>query len=128
MIKKIAIFLFLVTPSLHARVSFEEVNARVFQKHCVECHNDKKSKGGLNLTLGGLSRLKNLTEEEKKMSLMTSGQLSLVPGSPEDSAIYFMSEDRDMPEKKNLLEKPVYLNEEELELLYNWIAEGAETQ
>jgi mono/diheme cytochrome c family protein len=102
------------TATAFAAVDFQNEIAPIFAEHCLECHGPEKVKGGLNLTThdGILKELK-------------SGNIAVIAGKPEASALIerLLSSDEDEvmpPRKKEKRPKP-----EEIARLKTWIAEGA---
>jgi hypothetical protein len=87
----------------------EEVS-RFLEARCAECHNAKNPKGGLDLT----------TRE----ALMKGGETgaSIVPGKPDESAVYRLAAHLEKPHMPHKREK---LPAGELDLLRRWVADGA---
>jgi len=103
---------FLTHDVISAPVDFVRDVRPVFEKHCYECHGEKKQKSGFRLDV--------------KSVAMTGGDShgpDIVPGNVEDSPlIHFIAtddEDEMMPPDGRMLDA-------EIALLTRWIAEGAE--
>ncbi|HUE69771.1 MAG TPA: DUF1549 domain-containing protein [Pirellulaceae bacterium] len=80
----------------------------VFERHCLQCHNDAEKKGGLSLATA-------------KSALAGESGVILEPGKPDSSLIldYITGDKPEMPKGKPPL-KP-----EEIESIRAWIAAGA---
>ena len=92
----------------HGDVSFSEQILPIFQARCVECHGTRSAELGLNL--------------ETYEGVMAGSDYGTViePGNVEGSLLVDMIESGDMPEEGD----PV--PPEELDLIKNWILEGAQ--
>ncbi|MEM9478611.1 MAG: PSD1 and planctomycete cytochrome C domain-containing protein [Verrucomicrobiota bacterium] len=111
----IAVFFALALP-LQARIDFAEKINPIFVKHCAACHGGVKDAGGINF----IYRDKALAEGK-------SGLRAIVPGDPDDSElIYRVTLPPDDEEVMPKAEHGPPLSEEEIELLRQWIKEGAE--
>jgi formylglycine-generating enzyme required for sulfatase activity/mono/diheme cytochrome c family protein len=100
------------TPSATAaeKVDFSREIKPLFEVHCLKCHGGKKPKGGLSLE----SRKQAFAEDEM-----------IVPGKPDDSILFELcalpeGDDDVMPPTKEGL-----LNKAQVQLLKNWIQQGA---
>lgn len=96
-------------------ISYSRQIAPILQRNCVACHREKQSEGGLSL--------------ESKKAMRTgrdSGDL-LVAGSPDESLLYLRAADDDapMPPEGNTVGAK-RLTQSEMELVRNWILQGAE--
>ncbi|MBG86302.1 MAG: hypothetical protein CMO80_05310 [Verrucomicrobiales bacterium] len=92
------------------KVDFSRDIQPIFEVHCIACHGGKKPKGGLSL--------------ESKADAMEDEDM-IVPGKPEDSYLFELSalgeDDEDvMPPLKEGL-----LNKQQVQLLRDWIKQGA---
>ena len=103
--------LWLTAASSAAPVDFVREVRPLFEKHCYECHGEKKQKSGLRLDI--------------KAAALKGGDNhgpDIVPGKAKESPLiqFLTTEDEDemMPPKKRLTEA-------EIELLTRWVNEGA---
>jgi formylglycine-generating enzyme required for sulfatase activity/mono/diheme cytochrome c family protein len=92
------------------KVSFSRDIKPLFEAHCLKCHGGKKPKGGLSLE----SRAQAFEEDEM-----------IVPGKPDASVLFELcalpeGDDDVMPPTKEGL-----LNKDQIQLLKNWIQQGA---
>ncbi|MBC7849484.1 MAG: DUF1553 domain-containing protein [Chitinophagaceae bacterium] len=97
----------------HPRVDFNTEVKPIFNKKCISCHGGVKSKANFSL----LFRSEALAPTE-------SGRPAIIPGKPEESElirrITHSDPEERMPYKHAALEK------HEIEILRNWIKQGAE--
>ena len=93
--------------SSHAAVSFANDVMPILAKHCHECHSEESTELGLRL--------------DTYEGIMAGSDYGTVvePGDPDGSVLIDMIESGDMPDEGD----PV--PPEELEVLRNWISEGA---
>lgn len=92
-----------VTEPTPEKLNFALLNKRVFTPYCVDCHSGMKPAAGFDITdYAGMLEVEYI-----------------VPGSPEDSLVYFFIEDNAMPPKMG------GLSLENKELVRQWILEGA---
>lgn len=84
------------------QLHFTKVIAPILSRHCVECHNPSDAKGDLDLTTAA------------------GAAVAIVAGKPFDSELWVQIDDGEMPKKRPPLEP------DELRLLEEWIAAGAE--
>ena len=101
--------------SASRRVDFAKDIQPIFEFNCVACHRDGHKKGGLRM-------------DEKDLAFAggDSGK-GIVPGKPKESLVYVSTsvpttDDRLMPP----LEKNGPLKKEEIDLIFQWIEQGAE--
>lgn len=106
------------------------------KNHCAGCHGPLQTSPYADLTLGGAISSKCLVERLKKTSV-SGGQYKIVePGEPENSWLYLKASG--MAEGAGCVDGDVNacntatmppsgktMTDAELELLYNWIADGA---
>lgn len=115
-----AFFLLLLsTTALHAQigatkptVDFNKQIKPIFQKHCYECHNDKKDKGGF-----AFDKLDRLATN------IGRGRI-IVPGNIEDSDIIDVVQGTNGKKKMPPKDKGS-LSTKEVTLMRDWIKEGA---
>ncbi len=93
------------------KIAFFEAKVRpLLLAKCIECHGDKKAKGGLRL--------------DSRAGWATGGDsgAAIVPGKPDESllikAIRYLDKDLQMPPKKAL-------SAQEVEILVDWVRQGA---
>lgn len=107
----IAIVLFVATgmSQVHGQsVSFRERVAPILVKRCLACHGEQKFKGEYQLhTFAAMIKPGE------------SGEASVAPGKPEDSYLFQLITDAEMPKDADPLSK------DEIELIKSWIAAGA---
>ena len=102
------ILVFLLIPfALSAEIDFEKDIAPIFETHCIDCHNDEKTKGKFNLS----------TREK-----MLSHKYAVKLGNIEESELLevISGDEPDMPPKGEPLKK------KEIDLLKKWITSGAQ--
>lgn len=102
--------------SAEAKIDFAKEINPLFVKHCTACHGGVKEAGGLSF----IYREKAVIEGE-------SGELAIVPGKPDESELIRRitlpaDDDEVMPQAKH----GPPLDEHEVDLFRQWIAEGAE--
>lgn len=102
-----------------APVDFSRDVQPLLAEHCLECHGPDDSKGGLVLTSRDLA-----------LKALKSGAHGIVPGKPDQSEMIarLLSTDPDeqMPPPKHREKHP--LKSRDIEVLRQWIAEGARFQ
>ena len=87
-------------------VTYEEVREKILQPLCLECHNPKLARGGLDLS----------TEQ--------AARVAIDPGNPRESLLYNMVEWDEMPPSRKI--PPLrHLTAEEKSLVKAWIETGA---
>ncbi|MDA0315688.1 MAG: DUF1553 domain-containing protein [Bacteroidetes bacterium] len=84
----------------------------IFNKHCISCHGGVKKNGGFSLLF-----------EEEAFAANESGHPAIVPGSSSSSELIKRLTHSD-PETRMPYQR-AQLSEEEIELLKNWIDQGA---
>lgn len=104
-----------VTLSATRRVDFAKDIQPILEFNCVACHRDGHKKGGLRLD-----------EKELAFAGGDSGK-GVVPGKPKESLVYVSTsvpttDERLMPP----LDKNGPLKKEEIDLIFQWIEQGAE--
>jgi mono/diheme cytochrome c family protein len=103
------------TATLAAPIDFTRQVQPIFEAHCIECHGPDKQKSDYRLD----SRAAALAGG-------TSGEVAIVPGNPESSALLHLvngsNKELFMPPRKSDA-KP--LSTAQIDTLRNWIAEGA---
>jgi hypothetical protein len=103
--------------------------------HCASCHGPAQTSPYVGLTLGGSISSRCVVERLKRESI-NGGQFKLVePGDPENSWLYLKASGQadaagcvDGTNPCNTATMPPSgrtMTDEELEILYNWIADGA---
>lgn len=87
---------------------FEQTVAKIFIRHCLECHNATDLEGGLDLT--------------RRSTLLKGGESgpAIVPGKPGDSNLVERVSDGSMPPKKRKR-----LSQTEIAVLKRWVKQGA---
>ncbi len=92
---------------------FHEQVAPILVKHCVECHNDVTTKGGLNM--------------ETLAAVLKGGDdgPAIVPGKATESPLYTMIVPESAGEKAAMPKKKPSLSAAETELIKRWINMGA---
>ena len=107
------LFFVLASPALQAApVDFATQIRPLFEKHCTECHGEKKQKAGLRLDI--------------KAAAFKGGDnhgAALVPGKPEDSPLLELVRSTDKEER--MPPKGEGLSAAETALLETWVKEGA---
>jgi len=89
-------------------VSFRQQVAPILVRRCLACHGEQKFKGEYQLhTFDAL------------MKVGESGDAAVAPGKPEDSYLFQLITEGEMPKDADALSK------DETDLIKNWIAEGA---
>lgn len=96
-----------------ARVSYYGQIRTIFQAHCQGCHQPAKSSGAYQMTSYDLLMKAGESEEP-----------SIVPGKPDDSYLVQLITPADGQAEMPKGKKP--LHKSEIELIRQWIAEGAE--
>ena len=94
-------------------VDFESDIQPIFEEHCASCHGDRKQKGDVHV--------------DRRADLLRGGESgipSLVPGDPAESYLLEMLRDSDPEFRMPFEEDP--LPEEQIALIEEWIAEGAD--
>ena len=104
----IGIFLF----GPEKEVDFSTEIKPILNKHCISCHGGVKKNGGFSLLF-----------EEEALAATESGHPAIVPGSASSSELIKRLTHTD-PEMR-MPYKQERLSEEEIELLKNWIDQGA---
>ena len=99
------------------KVSFEEEVKPLLTSTCLPCHHSQTLLGNLNL------------ESRKTAFGGSDGRAFIVPGEPDSSLIYLVTENphgkRPAFEKMPAM-KDIFLKPEERDLLRRWIEQGAE--
>ena len=99
-------------PSSH-RVDYNTDVKPILNKKCISCHGGVKQQGGFSLLF-----------REEALKVTESGKRAIVPGDPDASEMIrrltLKDEEERMPYKKHPLP------DEEIDLLRQWISEGAE--
>ncbi|MBK1834628.1 PSD1 and planctomycete cytochrome C domain-containing protein [Roseibacillus ishigakijimensis] len=106
----------LLAPLVQAKIDFAEEINPLFVKHCTACHGGVKEAGGLSFIY-----------RERALKEGDSGEMAIVPGKPEESELMRRitlppGDDDIMPQAKH----GPPLEEHEVALFRQWIAEGAE--
>ena len=107
----ICVFVSTITNS-DAKVDFENDVLPLLQDYCMDCHGPDKQKSGFRL--------------DRRVHLLKggdSGLLAMVPGKPEES--YLMEVIQSDDPEISMPPKGDRLFEDEIEILQDWIAEGA---
>ena len=109
------ILIFILSLNLQGQISFKKQIVPILKQYCYDCHGEKKKKGKLSLHTP--NAIRNGSE---------NGAV-VIAGHPEKSKLYTLTTlpkgDNDvMPSKGELLKKS------EMELLKQWIAEGADME
>jgi len=97
---------------LEAKVDFENDVLPLFQDYCMDCHGPDKQKSGFRT--------------DRRVHLLKggdSGLLAMVPGKPEES--YLMEVIQSDDPEISMPPKGDRLFDDEIEILRDWIAEGA---
>ena len=103
---------FALNPVLDAKVDFENDVLPLLQDYCMDCHGPEKQKSGFRI--------------DRRVHLLKggdSGLLAMVPGKPEES--YLMEVIQSDDPEISMPPKGDRLFEDEIEILRDWIAEGA---
>ncbi|MCX6839606.1 MAG: DUF1549 domain-containing protein [Verrucomicrobia bacterium] len=92
---------------------FHEQVAPILVKHCVECHNDVTTKGGLNM--------------ETLETTLKGGDEgpAIAPGKAADSLLYTRTVPETPGEKAEMPKKKPALSSAETDLIKRWIDQGA---
>jgi len=97
----------------HPRVDFSRDVKLILNQHCIACHGGVKKSGGFSVLF-----------REEALGTTKSGKPAIIPGHADDSELMkrLLADDPEvkMPYKK----KP--LSDEEIDILRQWIDEGAE--
>ena len=115
---RVFITLILSATALHAQlgtkptVDFNRQIKPIFSKHCYDCHNDKKDKGGFAF------------DKVERLGMNIGRGRIIVPGSIEDSDIIDVVQGSN-GKKKMPPEDKGELSAKEIELMRTWIKEGA---
>ena len=107
-----SICIFALNPVLDAKVDFENDVLPLLQDYCMDCHGPEKQKSGFRT--------------DRRVHLLKggdSGLLAMVPGKPEES--YLMEVIQSDDPEISMPPKGDRLFEDEIEILRDWIAEGA---
>jgi hypothetical protein len=100
------------TVSAQEAPSYAKMVRPLLVKYCVECHNSKVQKGGLDL------------ETHKAAMIGSDGGAVIVPGKPDDSRLQVLLEGKDAPK----MPPPKYAHQPkaaEIQLVRAWIRAGA---
>ncbi|MEL7341637.1 MAG: c-type cytochrome domain-containing protein, partial [Bacteroidota bacterium] len=108
----ILLFVLLAADSPNASISFNEDVRPILNQHCLRCHGGVKQSGGFSLLF-----------EEDAFQPTDSDKPAIVRGKPEASELYLRLQHPD-PELRMPYESPA-LSQEEVDILYQWIDEGA---
>ncbi len=108
----IALTITLPTAILAAPVDFVRDIQPIFQKHCYECHGEKKQKSELRLDV-----------KELALKGGDTHQPDIIPGKAEDSPLIHLVTSADKSERMPAEGKA--LSAEEIKTLTTWIDEGA---
>jgi hypothetical protein len=84
----------------------------ILNTHCISCHGGVKKNGGFSVLF-----------EEEALGITESGHPAIIPGNPNGSELIRRLTSHD-PEVRMPYEKPP-LSEEEIDLIKNWINQGA---
>jgi hypothetical protein len=107
------LFFVLASPTLQAvPVDFATQIRPIFEKHCTECHGEKKQKAGLRLDI--------------KAAALKGGDnhgISIVPGNPGASPLLELVQTKDKDER--MPPKGKGLSPAETAILETWVKEGA---
>lgn len=87
----------------------------IFAKHCFHCHGPNEAKGGLRLN-----------RPETALAALESGLHAIVPGNVAESELFRRIASTDESERMPPEGKP--LTKEQIELVRQWIAQGAKWQ
>ncbi|MEM7374771.1 MAG: PSD1 and planctomycete cytochrome C domain-containing protein [Bacteroidota bacterium] len=94
------------------RIDFNAQIRPILNTHCISCHGGVKQSGGFSLLF-----------EEDALAITESGSPAIIPGSPTKSEFIQRLRHHD-PEVRMPYEKDP-LSEEDIQLLENWIEQGA---
>ena len=111
--------LLLITASSHA-ASFNDAIRPILADRCFACHGPDSASRKANLRLD--------QEEFAKAQLGDSGVFPIVPGNPEGSAILQRLKSHDPDEVMPPPKSKLTVSKEEIALIEQWIADGAEWQ
>lgn len=95
------------------RIDFNAQIKPILNKNCISCHGGVKRNGGFSLLF-----------RQDALDTTESGKLAIVPGHPEKSEMIRRLKASDPEERMPYKEDP--LSSEEIELLTEWIRQGAE--
>ncbi len=95
-----------------APVEFNRDIRPILNAHCFKCHGGVKEAGELNLQF-----------RERALKAGETGEIAIVPGKPEESAVMDRITTHDKTDRMPKKEAP--LSPEQIALLERWIAEGA---
>ena len=112
-VKSGSLITFFLLSAVAIAVEYEDDVLPILEDHCVKCHGPDKQKAGLRV--------------DQRLSLLRGGDAgfpSLVPGAPVKSHLIERIRSRDASEQ--MPPKGERLSEEEVELLEQWIRDGAE--
>lgn len=85
----------------------------ILAEHCLECHGPDSAKGGLSLVT-----------REAALKVLKSGAHGIVPGAPERSEVLLRTTTTDLEDRMPPKDKKG-LSAREVDILKQWIAEGA---
>lgn len=98
-----------------ARVDFAREIRPIFNERCVACHGGVKQAGGLSFLM-----------HDRVLKPTKSGAVPVVPGDPDASEVVFRVEAEDDEIRMPPAEHGPRLSQREVNLLREWIAQGAE--
>lgn len=85
----------------------------ILNKHCITCHGGVKQNGGFSILF-----------REEALDTTESGKYAIIPGDPEHSEMIRRIKSKDPEYRMPYKEEP--LSSEEIEILSDWVEEGAE--
>lgn len=95
------------------RVDFNSQIKPLFNKKCITCHGGVKRQGGFSLLF-----------RSDALAVNESGKPAIIPGKPGASEMIKRLTSKDLEERMPYKEHP--LSKEEIQLLRQWIKQGAE--
>jgi hypothetical protein len=98
--------------SLQSKIDYSSQVKPILNKHCIACHGGVKKSGGWSLLF-----------EEEALAKGKSGKYAIIPGNAAESEMIVRLYHKDPEERMPYQKDP--LNEKEIEILTQWINEGA---
>ncbi|RFS21979.1 DUF1553 domain-containing protein [Chitinophaga silvatica] len=95
------------------KVNYSTEVKPILNKHCISCHGGVKQSGGFSVLF-----------KEEALGNTKSGKPAIIPGHPEKSEFIRRLTCKDP--KERMPQKGAKLSEQEIELLTQWVKEGAE--
>lgn len=109
----VLIFLLAITSCQEKKIDFNAQIKPILNKNCITCHGGVKRNGGFSLLF-----------RQDALDTIESGKLAIVPGHPDKSEMIRRLQLSDPEERMPYKEDP--LSKEEINLLTEWIRQGAE--